>query len=512
MLRPGQVIGLCVLALLTVGVVMVNSAGMGVDRGEALTPASILLSRSTIYMGLAIAAMVAAALLPLNRLVPASLRGSAGGTLEPEMSRPRLLSGDWWRHCVRVYVRLWPLWAAVAALLVVLAMVYMPGIARPRNGAHRWINLRIPGLESMQPSEIAKWGLVVVIAVYAAVNASRLGRFWTGLVPGLIAAGAVAGFIVLEDLGTGALIGLVAVIVLVAAGAKIWHVLALMPVPLAIVTLAIVTSEYRQDRVMAFIDPYREPQTIGYHMIQSMVAVANGEVFGRGLGHGLQKFDYLPEDTTDFLFAVICEELGVMGATLVVSLYLGLLWASWMVIRRETSPVLKLVGLGVVATVGFQAVINLAVVTGLGPTKGIALPLLSSGGTGWILTAGSLGLLIAMDRTQAHRALDAAGESDEGDEPSEAPAEVGDGGGAAAAAPLAGAASVNERAVEMALAQGDEGSARPRRSVEELTPSLFAPADTQGDATASDAGGTPAPEIVVTPEGRDWAGPTVRPA
>jgi hypothetical protein len=227
-----------------------------------------------------------------------------------------------------------------------------------------------------------------------------MNSFWFGLLPGLAAAGAVAGFIVLEDLGTGALVGLVAGIMLIAAGARLWHIALLAPLPIAGIAAAIITNPYRIHRITSFLDPYQDAQGKGYHMIQSMVAVANGQFFGRGLGHGLQKFGYLPEDTTDFLFAIVCEELGVFGAALVIFLYGALLWCILSVIKREPSRFLKLVALGVMATVGLQALINLAVVTGLGPTKGIALPLLSSGGTGWILTAASLGLVIAMDRTQ----------------------------------------------------------------------------------------------------------------
>jgi len=177
--------------------------------------------------------------------------------------------------------------------------------------------------------------------------------------------------------------------------------LLLAPPALAMLALAVLSSPYRMKRMTAFLDPYADPEKTGFHMIQSMAAVANGEVTGRGLGHGLQKFGYLPEDRTDFLFAVICEELGIVGAGLVVALYAGLLVAGLSIVKRERSPLLKLIALGILSTVGLQAVINLAVVTGLGPTKGIALPLLSSGGTGWILTAASLGLLISMDRSQA---------------------------------------------------------------------------------------------------------------
>ena len=175
-----------------------------------------------------------------------------------------------------------------------------------------------------------------------------------------------------------------------------------MPVPVGILGVvgAILTSPYRMKRVTAFMDPYADPQGIGYHTIQALVAVAGGNGWGRGLGHGLQKFGYLPEGESDFIFAIICEELGIAGAALVIALFGTLVWAGFMVMRRERDPVLRLFTMGIIATVSMQAIINLAVVTGLAPTKGIALPLLSSGGTGWILTAFSLGLLVAVDRTQ----------------------------------------------------------------------------------------------------------------
>ena len=136
---------------------------------------------------------------------------------------------------------------------------------------------------------------------------------------------------------------------------------------------------------------YQDPDGIGYHVIQSMAAVAGGGLPGRGLGNGLQKFGYLPEDTTDFIFAVVCEELGLIGAVVVVCLYAALLLSGFGIVRRAAHPFERLLGLGVVLTLGFQALINLLVVTGLAPTKGIALPLLSWGGTGWCLTAFSIG-------------------------------------------------------------------------------------------------------------------------
>lgn len=394
-LTAGQGIALCVLGLLTIGVVMVNSAGMSVDASRAVTAESLLLSKSTIYMGLAMLGLTVSALLPIRRIAERLCREPSDRTTgRTGQSEP------WLRDCTRHWLSLWPLWAFVAAMIGVLCLVYMPVIGKEVNSSHRWINLHVRGLDSVQPSEIAKWALIVAMAWFCCRNVRHMSGFWKGLLPGLAAAGAVSAVIVLEDLGTGALLGMVACIVLIAGGARLRHLIALAPLPLAAMTVAVITSPYRTHRILAFLNPYEDPQGIGYHMIQSMVAVANGQFFGTGLGHGIQKFGYLPEDTTDFVFAIVCEELGVFGGALVIFLYAAMLWCILGIIRREPSRFLRLVALGVMATVGMQAVINLAVVTGLGPTKGIALPLLSSGGTGWILTAASLGLIIAMDRTR----------------------------------------------------------------------------------------------------------------
>lgn len=401
-LRPGQVIFLCVLALLIIGVVMVSSAGMNVDPVEVLpvgagspgdiggverTVWSIIASRPAIYMVLALIALGLASAAPLGRL--ASLTA-------PDGSGRRA-------HAI--------LAIGVLVLLAVLATAFIPGLGREVNGSRRWIWVGLPGLgkTSIQPSELAKWGLIPLLAWYGAARGAAMAGFRNGLAPALAAAGIVAGAVALEDLGTGVLIGAVGCLVLIGAGARVWHFLAFIPVAAGALALAVMTSPYRLQRLVTFLDPYADPQGAGYHMIQSMLAVAGGEGPGRGLGHGLQKFGYLPEDRTDFLFAVLCEELGIAGAAVVIALFIALLWAGLAVVRRERSSVLKLVGLGIVSTVGMQALINLAVVTGLGPAKGIALPLVSAGGTGWILTAASLGLLIAMDRAGASGAAPAEG-------------------------------------------------------------------------------------------------------
>lgn len=420
MLRAGHIIALCVIALLTVGVVMVNSAGMTVSpaqpaagaalmagpsdstaarrpASEGVTARSILFSRSTVYMALAIGAMGVGAFLPVRRLAATFGRPDPRATDE----RAGPLAG------------LMPLMAGAMLLIGAMALVYTPLVGKEVNGSHRWLRVPVPGLGdslSMQPSEIAKWGMVGVMAWYCATRALVMPQFFRGLLPGLIALVAVAGCVVIEDLGTGVLILASSCLILLAGGARVLQFLMFVPVGLAGLAAAVLHSPYRIDRITAFLDPYSDPKKTGYHMIQSMLAVAGGEGTGRGLGHGQQKFGYLPEDQTDFLFAIVCEELGIAGAAAVIALFGVLAWSGYSVIRRETEPVLKLLALGIMSTLGLQAIINLVVVTGLGPTKGIALPLVSSGGTGWILTAFSLGLVIAIDRSLA--VLDGSSGSD----------------------------------------------------------------------------------------------------
>lgn len=375
MLNAGKAVFLCALALLSIGVVMVHSAGLVVDGDDPVTFRSIVLSRSSVYMVLAVVAMAGAATLPIG-----------------ELARPTRLS------------RWTP--ALIPILALALALVYVEPIGHNVNGASRW--LRVPGTSfTFQPSELAKWGLVLVTAWYARKFASRLPRFFAGLAPILIIVGGMTAFIALEDLGTAFLIASVCAIMLIAAGARVWHFAALSPVGLSALAAFVLTSEYRTQRLLSFVNPYADPDGTGYHIIQSMVAIANGDLTGRGLGFGLQKFGYLPEDQTDFLFSIIAEELGVAGAALIMAIYVILLLASVNIARRQTDAMLRFAALGVSLMVSFQACINLLVVTGLMPTKGIALPLLSSGGTGWVLTAASLGLLIAMDRHASHETSEA---------------------------------------------------------------------------------------------------------
>ncbi|MHC4127170.1 MAG: FtsW/RodA/SpoVE family cell cycle protein [Planctomycetota bacterium] len=374
MLRAGHGIVLIVCALLAIGVVMVTSAGLTIDADRSVSLPQILLGRPALLAALAVGALLVGSRVPVQRL--------------RDLRVPALRLG-------RVQTPTSPMPWIAAAMVILLLAVYVPGIGREVNGARRWIDL---GFTTFQPSEFAKWGMLVVLAAYAARRAEVMGRLVPGLLVPMTLVALVCGLIITEDLGTAVLIGTVSATVLLAAGARLWHATLLSVPAVLVLVAATVSSPYRLDRWRAWLDPYQDPQGIGYHVIQSMTTVAGGGLAGRGLGNGVQKFGYLPEDTTDFIFAVICEEMGLVGATVVVSLFGGLLLCGWSIIRRCDDPFRRLLGLGILLTLGLQALINMAVVTGLAPTKGIALPLVSAGGTGWVLTAFSLGLLVSMGR------------------------------------------------------------------------------------------------------------------
>lgn len=375
----------CVVALLGIGVVMVHSAGLSVATPapgnpgiEATTfdgeigPVQLLkpyLSKNLIYAVMAVAAMLVGSRVDLHGI----------------------FRGRGWAN---------PVWAAVVLALLLCGLTLVPGLGKNVNGASRWLVVGPPGRGiSFQPSELVKWTLVVALAWYCARRRGVMHRFWWGLVPGLLLVGLACGLIVIEDLGTAALIGAVSLCILVASGARLWQLGLMLPIAVGGIIAAIIQSPYRVKRLTAFMDPWADSQGTGYHPIQSMLAFAQGGVHGSGLGQSIQKY-YIPEDTTDFVFPIIAEELGFGGAVLVVGLFLAILWIGLGIAKDTQDTFGRLVALGVLLTVGLQAVINLAVVTVVVPTKGIALPLISAGGTGWIFTAFALGLVASLDNAR----------------------------------------------------------------------------------------------------------------
>ncbi|MEM6553817.1 MAG: putative peptidoglycan glycosyltransferase FtsW [Planctomycetota bacterium] len=367
MARYSHLVLACGCALLGVGVVMVHSAGvsptaMGSASAEGLwSGLGMFGTRHTVFAGLAVGVMLLAS------------RVDAG----------RWLAKRGWGN---------PLFGLVFVTIGLLVLTAEVGVEV--NGARRWLRV---GPVQFQPSEVAKWVLVGALAWWCGRRRGVMHRFGAGLVPPLVLVAVVCGLVAKEDLGTGVLLGAVALSVLLAGGARWWQVGGLVVVGLAGAVAMIWAAPFRMKRLAVFMDPWSDASGVGYHPIQSMLAFAEGGVTGSGLGHSVQKY-YLPEDTTDFVFPVLAEEMGFAGAALVVALYLVLLWVGWGVLQRRTDVFGRLLGLGILLTIGFQAVINLAVVTVVAPTKGIALPLISAGGTGWVLTGLMVGLLAGLDR------------------------------------------------------------------------------------------------------------------
>jgi cell division protein FtsW len=284
---------------------------------------------------------------------------------------------------------------AVAIALCALVLVPIPGVTKAVNGARRWVML---GPIQVQPSELAKWATVLFLAWWLSARPLNLDRFWKGFVPTLIPIGVLCLLVVIEDFGTAALIGMCALTMLLAGRVKGWHLAVVVP-PALLAAFAFIRSEpYRWTRMTAFLDPWASPQGEGYHMVQSLLSFSTGGLFGRGLGNGVQKLGYLPEDTTDFIFAVICEELGIFGALLTIALYLGILYVAWQAVKEKRDAFGRLLAFGVASMLGLQAAINMAVATVSVPTKGLSLPLVSAGGSGLVITCAALGLLYSVTR------------------------------------------------------------------------------------------------------------------
>ena len=298
----------------------------------------------------------------------------------------KLARGAVWRNPI-----VWGVIVAAASCAAVL----VPGIGREMNGARRWISV---GFTQFQPSEVGKWSLVVFLAYFISQRKVKLENFLTGFVPTLIPVGIVTLLIVIQDFGTAALIGICTVTILIAGRARLWHLAIAAAPAMAAAAWFVTHKSYRMKRMTAFLDPYADPQGNGYHMIQSLLSFSTGGIFGRGLGNGIQKLGYLPEDTTDFIFAVICEEMGLFGAALTIALYLGIIYVAWQIVHQARDGFGRMLAFGIGAMIGLQALINIAVATVSVPTKGLSLPLVSAGGTGLIITCGALGLLNSVAR------------------------------------------------------------------------------------------------------------------
>lgn len=276
--------------------------------------------------------------------------------------------------------------------IVLLLVVFIPGVGRRVSGAARWIDL---GLLSFQPSELIKFTSLLFLANYLAANKKMIGNFWRGLLPPLLMIGLVAAIIMKQpDMGTALSIVIPAFIMLVLAGADWRQLGGLGAVGLAAITALATTSLYRLKRLLAYLDPYQDPQGIGFQIIQSLVAVGSGGFWGRGLGASRQKFFYLPQQSTDFIFAILCEELGLIGSAAVVLLFVLFAVRGLQLAAKCQDDFQYLLVSGLVSWLTIQALINISVVIGLIPTTGIPLPFISYGGTATIIELFAVGVIL----------------------------------------------------------------------------------------------------------------------
>jgi cell division protein FtsW len=281
-------------------------------------------------------------------------------------------------------------------ILAALVMVLIPGLGITHGGARRWIGV---GPFNFQPSEFAKIIVVLYLARSISRKRERMNEFIVGVVPPLLVVGLCALLIAAQpDFGTAAILVLVLVLMLCGGGARPAHLLGLGLMALPPVAFALIHAPYRWRRILAFVDPWRYSQDIAFQLVQSLIAFGSGGLTGVGLGGSQQKMFFLPAAHTDFIFALIGEELGLCGALAVLALFAVVGMRGFRVALRHPDPFASMLALGITLVILLEAVVNVGVVLGLLPTKGLTLPFLSYGGSALIGTFLQIGILASLSR------------------------------------------------------------------------------------------------------------------
>jgi cell division protein FtsW len=300
------------------------------------------------------------------------------------------LDYHWWRrHSL----------ALAAGSLALLVAVLLPGVGAQINGAQRWIN---PGLPvGFQPSEFAKLGLIAWTAAYCERNIGRMRSPWAGFLLPVGVVGLASLLVLAEpDFGTAVLLGAVCTTVLVVFGTRLIYLVFAGAALFPLARKLVFDVPYRMQRIVAFLDPWKDPQGSGYQLIQSKIAIGTGGIYGRGLGAGLQKAGFLPSADNDFIFSIVCEELGFIGALGLIIAFLIFLWEAMKVVMRSRDPFAFGLSLGLAWLIGMQAAAHVAVVTGTVPTKGLSLPFISAGGSSLIVSMTAAGILVSIARSE----------------------------------------------------------------------------------------------------------------
>ena len=289
------------------------------------------------------------------------------------------------------------IWGGLGVVgLLLLAVLFAPKV----NGSHRWFGL---GGMGIQPSELAKVAAIFFTALTLDRRMHRINDVKYALAPIALIVGGLAGLILVEpDFGTSVALTVVVAAMVMAAGLSYRYMFGLAAVLLPIGYLILISEPYRWRRIVAFWNPEADPLGDGFHLLQSFIAVGSGGWLGRGLMGGIQKLFYLPEPQTDFIFAVIAEELGLVGATFVVACFGVIAWRGLKAATTAPDRFGAFLALGITTMVVAQALVNVSVVLGLVPTKGIPLPLVSNGGSSLLVNLASIGVLLNISQHAVH--------------------------------------------------------------------------------------------------------------
>ena len=294
-------------------------------------------------------------------------------------------------HIYKKYAKL-----ILIVTIIGLILVLIPGIGRMAGGSRRWIGI---GPIGVQPSELTKLGIVFYLAQFLSTKRKKITSFIKGILPLVIVLGVIFLLILLEpDLGTGVTIVGTFMVMLFVAGVQMKHLIFLIVSGIPLLVYFIFSEEYRKERFLAFLNPWADPLDTGYHVIQSLIALGSGGIFGVGIGNSRQKFLYLPEPGTDFIFAVVGEELGLIGTLLILLLYFVLAWRGLKISIYVPDMFGSMLAIGITSMIVLQAIINIGVVTSSMPVTGITLPFISYGGTSLVIMLSGIGILLNISR------------------------------------------------------------------------------------------------------------------
>ncbi len=285
--------------------------------------------------------------------------------------------------------------------IVFLILVLIPGIGKVVGGSRRWIRF---GFFSFQPSEFAKVVIIFFIADYFDRIGEEVKKFFSGLFPLLMVIGLIFGLILLEpDMGTALSLAIISGIMIFIGGANLFHLFILGALSIPVLAWFIFSEDYRRDRILTFLNPWKEPLGRGFHIIQALIALGSGGTFGLGLGASRQKFFYVPGAHTDFIFSIIGEELGFIGIMLLFILFFIFVIRGIKISLSISDKFGMLLAFGIVAKIAIDFFINVGVNVKVFPVTGLNLPLVSYGGTSLVFTLFSIGVLLNISRYREYR-------------------------------------------------------------------------------------------------------------